>query len=227
MGIVSSVDFAGSSSSPRLSVAWPGGETLIISKTRPGFDRASVETIAALLREIAAGAHPSLKFLVFDFAGGEGGATQAPEGFSALVAATADLIVDTPVIALAWARGPLNGLDFDFAMGCSMIVAEAGACLSFSGEPFDLLGLYAAVGRRIGFARAERLIGGERALSAEEAKDLMLVKDVVPAQAGLDGMLAYLGQLDRRYNASHAIFRAQRMAAPPIDRRPLGDAPRR
>lgn len=220
---ISNFDFSLPPAGPApVCVDWSeGGETLVIGKPRPGFDRASVDSIAAELRAIGSGAYPSLKFLVFDLAGGEAAATQPPQGFADLVAATADLIIDTPVITLAWARGLLGGLDFDFAMNCSMSVAEADARFSFAGEPFDLLGLYATVGRRIGFARAERLIESDRLLTAEEAKELMLVKDVVNAAPGLEGVTAYLSQFDRRYNASHAIFRAQRMAEPPIDRRPV------
>ncbi|WP_442756706.1 enoyl-CoA hydratase-related protein [Methylocystis sp. JAN1] len=197
------------------------GDTLVVSKSRAGFDRASVHVVGELLREIENGAYPSLKFLVFDFAQGGAEATKAPEGFGEMVAANADLIVDTPVITLAWARSLMNGLDFDLAMNCSALVAESGARFSFAGEPFDLFGLYAALGRRIGFVKAERLIDSERPLSAAEAKELMLVKEVVPPQPEFKGIIDYLTQLERRYNASHAIFRAQRLAEPPIDRRPV------
>jgi enoyl-CoA hydratase/carnithine racemase len=204
-----------------------GGDALVVSKAHPGFDRASVDTVVALLREIESGAHLSLKFLVFDFEVGGASATNAPEGFGEMVAANAELIVDTPVITVAWARTLMNGLDFDFAMNCSALVAESGARFSFAGEPFDLFGLYAALGRRIGFVKAERLIESERTLSAAEAKDLMLVKDVVAPRHSFDGILDYLAQFERRYNASHAIFRAQRLAEPPIDRRPVDYLERR
>lgn len=223
MGLVSSKDWSAFTPSPAgVRLTWlRDRDALVISKTRAGFDRASVDVISGVLREIEGGAHPSLKFLVFDFAEGGAEATRAPEGFSDMVSANAELIVDTPVITIAWARSLMNGLDFDFAMNCSALVAETGARFSFAGEPFDLFGLYAALGRRIGFAKAERLVESERLLSAVEARDLMLVKDVVPEQAAFEGILAYLTQFERRYNASHAIFRAQRMAEPPIDRRPV------
>jgi len=202
-------------------------DALVVSKARGGFDGPAVDAITGLLRDIEEGKHPSLKFLVFDFSEGIAEATQAPDGFTNMVATNAELIVDTPVITIAWARTAMNGLDFDFAMNCSALVAESEARFSFAGEPFDLFGLYAALGRRIGFAKAERLIASERTLSAAEAKELMLVKDVVPAEPGFEGISAYLVQFERRYNASHAIFRAQRMAEPPIDRRPVDATGRR
>lgn len=200
---------------------------LVVVKARSGFDAASVAAIRAILRAIADGELGALKFLVFDFVSAEGEATKAPVGFSEMVAATAELIVDTPVISLAWARGSMTGLDFDLAMNCSAIVAESGARFSLAGDPFDLFGLYAALGRRIGFAKAERLIESERALTPQEARDLMIVRDVTAARAGAEGIVDYLAQFERRYNATHAIFRARRMAEPPIDRRPVNPVGRR
>jgi enoyl-CoA hydratase/carnithine racemase len=205
-----------------LAVNWLKEQgALVVGKSRPGFDPAAVAAIDAILRHAAEEPEDGFKFLVFDFAHGDGGSTRAPDGFADMVAAIADLIVATPVITLAWARGRINGLDFDLAMNCSAVVAESGASFSFAGDPFDLLGLYAALGRRIGFARAERLIESDRNLSPQDARDLLLVRDIVADRPGYDGISNYLAQFERRYNASHAIFRAQRMAEPPIDRRPI------
>ncbi len=205
-----------------LDVNWlPEPGALVVAKSTAGFDQASVATIGGILRAAATDNDNSLKFLVFDFAHKEVGSTKAPTGFADMVAATADLIVDAPIITLAWARGPMHGLDFDLAMNCSTLVAEQAATFSFAGDPFDLLGVYAALGRRIGFARAERLIESDPILSAQEARDLLMVRDVAPARPGHDGIASYLAQFERRYNASHAIFRAQRIAEPPISRRPV------
>jgi enoyl-CoA hydratase/carnithine racemase len=199
-------------------------DALVVTKPRAGFDDESVETITDLLGGIEAGRTPDLKFLIFDFAQGGAEGTHATDGYERMISANADLIVDTPVITIAWARGLMSGLDFDFAMSCSAIVAESGARFSFAGEPFDLFGLYAAIGRRIGFGKAERLIERDATQSSDEARDLMIVRDVVAPQPDLEGVSAYLTQFGRRYNSSHAIFRAQRMAEPPIDRRPFGRA---
>lgn len=228
MGLVSNHVFTGPTPPSAVTTIWlEEQEALVVSKACAGFDSASVAGIGAILRSIAADEPGALKFLVFDFAGGDGEATGAPDGFAEMVAVNAELIVDTPVISLAWARGAMTGLDFDFAMHCSAIVAESRARFSLAGDPFELLGLYAALGRRIGFAKAERLIDSDRALAPQEARDLMIVKDVVPESQGVEGIAGYLSQLERRYNASHAIFRARRMAEPPIDRRPVNAPGRR
>lgn len=205
-----------------LSTEWlKDHQALVLRKTRPGFDASIIKTIADILSAIDRGELNDIRYLVYDFAHGLREAPRPAEGFGEIAAQNSELIVDTPVITLAWARGLMSGSDFDFAMHCSTIVAEKNAHFSFLGDPADLLGLYAAVGRTLGFVKAERLIEGNTALTAEEARDLLIVRDVVEPQAGSAAMENYLAQVSRRYNASHAIFRAQRMVQPVVDRRSL------
>jgi enoyl-CoA hydratase/carnithine racemase len=192
---------------------------LIVTKAHAGFDRACIEDLQKLVDAIARGEVANLKFLVLDFAHDDEEVPRAADGFEDLVAANAELILDTPVITLAWARSMMAGADLDFALHCSMLVAQKGARFSFAGDPFALFGLYAALGRKIGFVKAERLIENHEVLDAEEMRDFLIAKDVVEPQEDIAAIEGYLQQFDRRYNASHAIFRAQRMAMPPIDRR--------
>ena len=205
-----------------LSTLWlKDRQALVLRKTRPGFDAATIQTITDVLSAIDRGELNEIRYLVYDFAHGVREAPRPAAGFGEIAAQNSELIVDTPVITLAWARGLMSGSDFDFAMHCSAIVAEKSAHFSFSGDAADLLGLYAAVGRTLGFVRAERLIENDRTLTAEEARDLLIVRDVVEPDAGIAAMENYLTQFGRRYNASHAIFRAQRMVQPVLDRRSL------
>ena len=201
-------------------------DAVVVAKPGPGFDHASIETIARLLRDIHRGEHSALKFLVFEFAEGGAAATTPSDAFADLVAATADLIVDTPVVTLAWARGLMEGLDFDFAMNCSAIVAETGARFSFSGS----LSICSGFMRRSppDWLRQGRTPHRQRQNTHRRGSaQSLLVKEVVAAQPDYSGMVGYLGRLEHHYNASHAIFRAQRMAEPPIDRRPVDVTERR
>lgn len=198
-------------------------ETLVVSKSCAGFDRACVNDLTALVEAVACGALSGLKFLVFDFAHGASDSSSAADGFENLVAANAELILDTPVITVAWASGVMRGADLDFALHCSALVAQREARFSFAGDPFALLGLYAALGRKIGFVKAERLIERNELVTADEMRDLLIVKDVVETQDRFAAIERYIARFGRRYNASHALFRAQRLAMPLIDRRPLDD----
>ena len=205
-----------------LSTTWlKDHQALVLSKTRPGFDAETVKTITDVLSTIDRGELKGLRYLVYDFAHGGREAPPPAEGFGEIAAENSELIVDTPVITIAWARGLMSGSDFDFAMHCSAIVAEKDSHFSFSGDPADLLGLYAAVGRTLGFVKAERLMESNTTLAAEEAHELLIVRDVVEPQPGIAPIEKYLAQFGRRYNASHAIFRAQRMVQPVVDRRSL------
>lgn len=205
-----------------LSTVWlKDHKALVLRKTRPGFDAPTTKTITDILSSIERGELKELRYLVYDFAHGTREAPKPADGFGEVTALNSELIVDTPVITLAWARGLMSGSDFDFAMHCSALVAEKTAHFSFSGDPSDLLGLYAAVGRTLGFVKAERLMESNTALTAEEAHDLLIVRDVVEPQPGVAAIENYLAQFGRRYNASHAIFRAQRMVQPLVDRRSL------
>ena len=202
-------------------------DALIVTKSRAGFDRGGVQSLSWLLEIIAGGAFGRLKYLVFDFAHPAGEASGAAEGFEALVAANAELILDAPVITLAWARSAMAGADLEFALHCSMLVAERAARFAFDGDPEALLGLYAALARRIGFVKTERLIESGARLGASDMRDLHLVKDVVETRDDAEAIEDYVRRHGRRYNASCAIFRAQSMAMAPIDRRFAGGPPRR
>ncbi|MFO1101816.1 MAG: enoyl-CoA hydratase [Methylocystis sp.] len=205
-----------------LSTSWlKDRQALVLRKTRPGFDAPAIRTITNLLAAIDRGELNEIRYLVYDFDHGMREAPTPADGFGDIAAENSELIVDTPVITLAWARGLMSGSDFDFAMHCSAIVAEKDAHFSFSGDPVDLLGLYAAVGRTLGYVKAERLMENNTALTAEEARDLLIVRDVVEPQGGTAAIENYLAHFGRRYNASHAIFRAQRMVQPVFDRRSL------
>jgi enoyl-CoA hydratase/carnithine racemase len=195
-------------------------DALIITKCCAGFDKGVVEELRNLLTTIARGGVIGLKYLVFDFAHpAENGIAEGAEGFEELVAANAELILDAPVISIAWARSLMAGADLDFALYCSAMVAETPARFSFEGDPNALFGLYAALARRIGFVKAERLIDRGDALSATEMLDLCLVKEVVEPEDGFSAFEHYIARCGRRYNASYAVFRAQRIAMPPMRRK--------
>lgn len=187
-------------------------KAVVFTKDRPGFDEDAVAVFDKGIDEVLHGEGPELKFIVYDFAHDESGAAKAPEAFRDLLAANSMVVMEAPVITVAWVRHCIGGADLEFALNCSMIVAEEGAKFSFAGDPFALLGVYATLGRKIGFVQTERLIENVSTPSARQMHELMVVKDVVPARSGMEGVVAYLTQAERRHNAAQAIFRAQKMA---------------
>ena len=192
---------------------------LIVTKAHAGFDQGCIDDLKGLLRAITSGKLNELKYLVFDFAHGSKSESGGAEAFEDLLEANATLILDAPVITVAWARSFMAGADLDFALYCSMLVAEPNARFSFDADPASLFRLYAALARKIGFVKTERLIENGKILDADDMRNLYLVKEVVEPQEGVAAIERCIRQCVPRYNAAYAIFRAQGMTMPPIDRR--------
>jgi len=186
------------------------GDALIVTKRSPGFEDDCVNDLTRLLSAISTGRIARPKYLVFDFAHRRRGDSNGGAGFQNLVAANSELILDAPVITMAWARSFIAGADFEFASHCSMLVAEKDALFSFDGDPTRLFGLYASLARKIGLVKTQGLMERGAVLGAEDMRNLMLAKDVVEPKRGLAAMGEYMRQFGRRYNAAYAIFRAQR-----------------
>ena len=139
-----------------------GGDVLVVSKLHPGFDEECVDDLTRLLSAVSAGRTMRPKYLVFDFAHRRGGEASGSAGFQSLVAANSELILEAPVITVAWVRCFMAGADFEFACHCAMLVAERGAHFSFDGDPDRLFGLYASLARKIGLVRDSRANGDRR-----------------------------------------------------------------
>lgn len=198
-------------------------ETVTLVKSTPGFDRGTVEAIAKVLQ--LAETPGGFKFLVIDFAHREVGADAPNEAIQSLVMDVANLILKSSVVTVAVARGPLGGADLELALACNMLVAEDGATFTFDADPLVSVRTYALLAQKIGFVRAERLMENGQTLGAQEMRDLLLVKEVM-ARGEADSLDRFLMRALRRHNASSAIYRAQRIAAPiPFeDLRPAGEA---
>jgi enoyl-CoA hydratase/carnithine racemase len=199
-------------------------DTLLVSKLTSGFDRTCVDGLNGLLSEISEGRLPSLKYLVFDFGHRDRGPAPAAEGFDDLASANARLILDAPVISIAWARSHLSGSDLDFALSCSMMVADHSASFSFDADLDTAIGVYGALAQKLGFVKAERLLEAGAELGAEQMQELGLIKHIVENEEGIEGAESYVRQCGRRYNASYSMFRAQRITAPPVRRHSVAAA---
>jgi enoyl-CoA hydratase/carnithine racemase len=186
-------------------------ETIWITKSGPGFGRRAVEGAAKALR--AAENAGGMKFLVFDFASGQPDAEMPTDAVKALVIDVANLILRSSVVTVAIARGRIGGQDLELALGCNMLLAEEGATFSFDADPLVSVRTYAFLAQKIGFVRAERLMENGHVLTAADMRELLLVKDILPA-GDPAAAEAFLTRSLRRHNASSAIYRAQRIASP-------------
>jgi len=184
---------------------------VVIRKIMPGFPRACVQNLDKVFRQIETGALGAVKFVVIDFAHASEAAGSYGDGFEKLMGRVIDLVVASPVITIAWARGAIRGADLEFALRCSGLIADPAARFSFDCDAERIGGIYATLTRRLGFVQAERLLENGESLGAEAMRELCLVKDLVDTREGLAAIEAYLLHYARRYNGNLAILRAQRM----------------
>ncbi len=194
-------------------------QTLVVSKTRAGFDRPMVEALRLIVRDAAAGRLGGLKFLAFDFCHHSQGHAGGAEGFPALVAEVANLILKAPIVAVACARAHMEGADLEFALACSMLVGERGAQFSFADDPLSATGIYGFLAQKLGFVAAERLMEGAEVLGADEMRALLLLKDVAEPGDGVAALEQFLRRTARRHNSCYGIYRAQRITAPALEHR--------
>ena len=190
-------------------------EVLVLSKRRRGFSRHELARFAETVDAVVSGRFPKARYLVLDFH------TDVPDPgcvdpeFNRLAANIETLVSRSPLIAVACVRGRIGGSDLELALACNMLVADAGAEFHFAAEQGSL-GLYGSLATKLGYVYAERIMEQGMTLTAEQMKDKLLAKEVLELSGGLDPLWRFLERTGRRHNASWAIFRAQRMAAPSI-----------
>ncbi len=137
-------------------------DTIVLRKTSQGFSEGCIRALDKTLSEIEAGALGELKFVVFDFAHASGPRQPYGKSVERLMERLVDLVVASPVITVAWARGSMQGADLEFALRCSALLADPAAQFSFDFEPERIGSLYGVLSRRLGLVRAERAARGRR-----------------------------------------------------------------
>lgn len=187
-------------------------ETLVITKSVPGFDQPCIDGLRHIVAEAAAGRLGALKFLTFDFAHAGFPLSLAADGFDALLSEIADLILSAPVVSIASARANLAGADMELALACCMLIGEGDRRFSFAADPTVSISTYGLLARKIGFVRAERLMEKGDIIGAATMQDLYLLKEVMEPEIGAAGVEAFALKSARRHNACYGIYRAQRMA---------------
>jgi len=215
-GPILSIDFTPRSLGVAEAVPAPEeAEVLVLSKPRRGFSRQELARFAETVDAAVDGAFPKARYLVLDFhtAAPDSGSV-SPE-FNRLAANIETLVSRSPLIAAACVRGRIGGGDLELALACNMLVADTHAEFHFAADQGSL-GLYGSLATKLGYVFAERIMEQGATLTAEQMKAKLLVREVLELSEGLEPLWRFLERTGRRHNASWAIFRAQRMAAPSI-----------
>lgn len=122
-----------------------------------------------------------------------------------------------PVVTVALVQGDALGGGFEAALSCDVIVAEKGARFGLPEVLFNLfpgMGAYSFLSRRIGAARAEKLILSGRIYTAEELHEMDVVQVLAEHGEGEKATRDYIDRNSRRHNAQSAVYRTGRRVNP-------------
>jgi len=190
-------------------------DVLVLSKSHRGFSRHELARFAETVDAAVAGRFPKARYLVLDFHTTTPDLGSANPEFNRLAASIETLVSRSSLIAAACVRGRIGGSDLEMALACNMLVCDAAAEFHFAADQGSL-GLYGSLATKLGYVYAERIIEQGATLTAEQMKEKLLVRETLELSGGLEPLWRFLERTGRRHNASWAIFRAQRMAAPSI-----------
>jgi DSF synthase len=110
--------------------------------------------------------------------------------------------LDIPMLTIGLVEGSALGGGFEALLSFDYIVAERGATFGLPEIMFGLfpgMGAHALLSRKLGSAMADRLIGSNKAYSAEEMYDLGIVHHLAENGQGLNACREFIKKSDRRH----------------------------
>jgi DSF synthase len=124
---------------------------------------------------------------------------------------------DLPVVTVAMVQGDALGGGFEAALSCDVIVAEKGSRFGLPEVLFNLfpgMGAYSFLSRRLGAARAEKMILSGRIYTAEELHEMDVVQILAEPGAGEQAVRDFIERSSKRHNAQSGVFRVGRRVSP-------------
>ena len=122
-----------------------------------------------------------------------------------------------PVVTVALVQGDALGGGFEAALSCDVIVAEKGTRFGLPEVLFNLfpgMGAYSFLARRLGAARAEKMILSGRIYTAEELHELDVVQILAEPGMGEQAVRDFIEKGSKRHNAQSGVFRTGRRVTP-------------
>lgn len=120
---------------------------------------------------------------------------------------------NVPVITIALVQGDALGGGFEGALSFNVLIAERSARFGFPEILFNLfpgMGAYSFLSRKLGSARAERMIMSGQIFTAEQLHEMGLIDVLVDDGKGEDAVREYIARNTRRHAAHRGIYKARR-----------------
>ena len=124
---------------------------------------------------------------------------------------------NTPILTIGLVQGDALGGGFEGAMSFNILVAERSARLGLPEVLFNLfpgMGAMSFLSRKIGLARAERMILSGKIHTAEELYDMGVVDILAEDGEGEAEVRKFLGSGEARYRLHRALAQARQRVSP-------------
>ncbi|MEM7225165.1 MAG: crotonase/enoyl-CoA hydratase family protein [Pseudomonadota bacterium] len=125
--------------------------------------------------------------------------------------------LDLPVLTVSLVEGDALGGGFEKALSTNVTIAERGARFGLPEVLFGLfpgMGAYSLIARRLGAAKAKRMVMSGRIFSADELFELGLIDLVVEDGQGREAVYDFISQNNRRHAAVRAIHQVEQRVQP-------------
>lgn len=125
--------------------------------------------------------------------------------------------LERQLVTIGLAQGEALGGGFEALLSFNVLVAERGSRFGLPETNFGLfpgMGAHCFLSRRLGAAKAERMILSGRLYSAEELHDLGLVHVLADPGEGKAAVASYIQQHRNRHRGHCGIYRASRVVNP-------------
>ena len=122
-----------------------------------------------------------------------------------------------PVVTIGLVQGQALGGGLEALLSFNVIIAEKSAKFGLPEIAFGLfpgMGAHSLLARRIGIAKAEQLILGNRTYSAQEMHEVGLVHQIVPDGEGEAAVVDYIKVNGRRHAGNSAVYEASNKVMP-------------
>lgn len=120
--------------------------------------------------------------------------------------------LDLPMVTVSLVEGAAFGGGFEGALSNNVLIAEDGATFGLPEILFNLfpgMGAYSLISRRIGSAKAERLITSGKVHTAAEMHEMGIVDELAPTGHGESKVRDFVAKQQRRFNARQAIYKVR------------------
>ncbi|MFN2260063.1 MAG: crotonase/enoyl-CoA hydratase family protein [Parasphingopyxis sp.] len=122
-----------------------------------------------------------------------------------------------PIVTIGLVQGQALGGGFEALLSFNVIIAEESAKFGLPEIAFGLfpgMGAHSLLARRIGIAKAEQLILGNRSFTARQMQEAGLVHRVVPDGEGEAEVVRYIQENCRRHAGNSAVYAASNQVMP-------------